>query len=57
MLVNLQLDVSWLKGLSLKVTNFIGLFNFEWHRQNKVLNIAILVLWRDREKLYGATCW
>ena len=24
----------------------IGIFNFEWHSQNKVGNIAILVLWR-----------
>ena len=29
----------------------IGPFKFEWHGQNKVGNIAILVLWRDHEKL------
>ena len=28
------------------------IFNFEWHGQNEVGNIAILVLWRDREQLY-----
>ena len=28
-----------------------GLFNFEWHDQNEVGNIAILVLLRDHEKL------
>ena len=27
--------------------------NFEWHGQNEVGNIAILLLWRDHEKLYG----
>ena len=27
--------------------NFIGLFNFEWHSQNQVGNVAILVLWTD----------
>ena len=27
--------------------DFIGLFNFEWHGENKVANIGILVLWRD----------
>ena len=31
----------------------IGVFYFEWHGQNEVGNIAILVLWRDREKLYS----
>ena len=38
-------------GIPSKVTDFIGLFNFEWHGQNEVGNIAILVLWREREKL------
>ena len=37
--------------LPFKVTDLIGLFNFVWHSQNKVGNIAILVLWTDREKL------
>ena len=32
--------------------DFIGLFNSESHGQNEVGNIAILVLWRDRKKLY-----
>ena len=48
----MKLDASWSKGLTSKVTDFIDLFNFEWHGQNKVGNIGILVLWRDREKLY-----
>ena len=26
--------------------------NFQWHGQNKVGKIGVLVLWRDREKLY-----
>ena len=34
------------------VADFIGLFNCEWHGQNEVGNIAILVLWRDHEKLF-----
>ena len=50
MLVNVKLDVSWLKGLHFKVADVIGLFNFEWLGQNEVGNIAILVLWRGREK-------
>ena len=33
-------------------SDFIDLFNFEWHGQNKVGDIAILVLWRDLEKFY-----
>ena len=44
MLVNVKLDVSWWKGLPFKAAHFIGLFNFEWHDQNEVGNIAILVL-------------
>ena len=41
------------KGLPFKVADLIGLFNFEWHDQNKVGNIAILVLLGDHKKL----CW
>ena len=41
--VNVKLDVCWSKGLPFKVEDFIGLFNFEWHGQNEVGNIAILV--------------
>ena len=52
MFVNVKLDVSWKKGLPFKVADFIGLFKFESHNQNEVGNIAILVLWRAREKLY-----
>ena len=35
-----------------KVADFISLVNFEWHGQTKVGNIAIFVLWRDREKIW-----
>ena len=38
------------KRLPFKVAVFICLFKFEWHSQNEVGNIGILVLWRDREK-------
>ena len=34
-----------------KGITFIGLFNFEWHSQNEVGNIDILVFWRDGGKL------
>ena len=34
-----------------KSVDFIGIFNFEWHGQKEVGNIAILVLRRDHEKL------
>ena len=50
-LVIVKLDVSWQKGLPFRVPDFFGLINFEWQGQNKVGNIAILVLSRDREKL------
>ena len=43
-----------MSGYFLKVTDFIGLFNFEWYSQNKVGNVGILVLWRDRENLYSS---
>ena len=33
------------KGLSFKVADFICLFDFEWHGQNKVGIIGILELW------------
>ena len=36
-------------NISFRVGDFIGLFHFEWHFQNEVGNVAILVLWRDRE--------
>ena len=51
-IVIVKLDVSWQKVLPFKVGDFISLFNFLWHGQNEVGNIAILVLWTDREKLY-----
>ena len=50
----MKLYFSWLKGSLLKVADFGGLFNCEWHGQNKVDNISILVLWRDREKVTEA---
>ena len=50
MLVNVKLDASWQKGLSLKVAGFSGLFNFEWHSQNEIGNAGTLVLWRDHNK-------
>ena len=34
----------------LKVVDFIGLFNVEWHSQNEFGNIGILLLLRDRKK-------
>ena len=39
------------RNLPFEVAYFIGLFNFELRGQNKVGNIAILVLLRDCEKL------
>ena len=40
------------KALYFKFALFLGLFNFEWHHQNKVGNIGIRVLWKDPEILY-----
>ena len=40
------------KVLPFKMANFIGLFNFEWHGQNEVGSIAILVVWGDCQKPY-----
>ena len=40
------------KGLHFEVVDFIGLFNFQWHGQSEVGNIAIVVLWRHHKKLY-----
>ena len=34
----------------MKVADFIGHFNFEWHSQNEVANFGIFVLWKDGEK-------
>ena len=39
------------KELPFKVADFIGPLHFEWHSQNPVGNVGILVLWRDCEKL------
>ena len=52
MLVNMKLDVIWHKELLFRISDFSGLFNFEWHSENKVGNVGILVLRRDLEKLY-----
>ena len=41
-----------LRALHLKVEDFIGIVNFEWHNQNEAANIGILVLWRGCEKLF-----
>ena len=35
-----------------KLQTLLAFCNFEWHGQNEVGNISILVLWRDGEKLY-----
>ena len=51
MLVIVKLDVSWQKGLSFKVADFSGLFNFKRHNQNEDCIIGILVLWRDHKNL------
>ena len=40
-----------IRELHFNDADFIGLFSFEWHSRNKVGNIGIIVLWRDREKL------
>ena len=37
--------------VNVKFADFIGLYNFEWHGQIKVGNIAILVMSGDLEKL------
>ena len=40
------------KGITFKVADLIGLFNFHRCSHNKVDNVGILVLWRDLENLY-----
>ena len=64
MLANVKLDVSCLKGLSLKAADFICLFNFEWHSQNKVGNTGIRLLWKIltclltwKDKVYFRGFW
>ena len=49
---DVKLDIS-MRGVHFMVADFIGLgrFNFEWHYQNKIDNIGILVLYGDY-KLY-----
>ena len=47
----MKLDVSWWKELPIKVADVIGLIKFEWHSQNEVGNIGILVSLRDRETI------
>ena len=51
MLINVELNVSRQKRLSFRDADSIGHFHFEWHSPNKIGNIGILALWRDREKL------
>ena len=45
LLVNVKLDIGFI-GIHFMVADFIGFgrCNFEWHRQNEIDNIAILVL-------------
>ena len=40
----MRLDVSHLKGLPFQVADLSGLSQFEWHSQNEVAAIDILVL-------------
>ena len=49
---NLKMLINVKLGLPFKVADFVVLFNFEWHGENKVGNIVILVLWKGREELY-----
>ena len=42
------------KGITFKVADLIGLFNFQWYSHNKLDNVGILVLWSDGENpFYG----
>ena len=41
----MKLDVSWEKGLPLKVGHYISLFNFKWHSQNGVGNTVLAFLY------------
>ena len=52
MLVNVKLVNIDKTEMPFNVTDFIRLFNFEWHSQNQDGNIVMLVLWRDRKKFY-----
>ena len=51
MLLNVKFDVRLQKVLPFKVADINGIFIFQLHGQKKVGNIAILVLWKDHEKL------
>ena len=39
----LRYGSSWQNRLPVKISDFISLLNFEWHSQNEVGNIGILV--------------
>ena len=52
MSVNVNLEVTGIRGLYYVVVDFMHLVSSEWHSQNEVGNISILVLQRDCEKLY-----
>ena len=43
MFVNVKLDISKCKSSIFKVANFIHPVPFQWHIQNKIGNIGILV--------------
>ena len=41
-------------GLHFKVTDFTGFVNIQWHSQNEVGNIGILVFWKvGKETLFA----
>ena len=46
----MELDINWYERITVH-TDSIDLVNLQWHSQNKVGNVGIFVLWRDREKL------
>ena len=52
--VHVKLDVSCHQWTTCQVKSvaFIGYIHFEWHSQNNILNIGILVLWKVCENAY-----
>ena len=49
--VNVKLNISRIRAVPFKVANFIGPVTFQWHSQNEIGIIGILVLWRVCENL------
>ena len=49
MLANVKLDASSKRHYILKLQTLLVMLFFEWYSQNKVGNIGIFILWRDRE--------